>query len=167
MINEYPKAVYKSKEDTITVHSIEAEEKAADEGYGDYSVVVLGKKPQHIIDKEEKDSDLEELTAKIKAELQKDSETAIQAQAVSHNKIVEDLHKKLEASEKNLVESNKSFEKANKEKRQRPAGSRHRTTAPPSTRSASVTRAAGCSRCRTVRTRPPRGSSAPAQSDRR
>lgn len=47
---EYPRLVYKSRTDYKKVHSIADEELWAEEGYGAFEIVVLGRKPEGIVE---------------------------------------------------------------------------------------------------------------------
>lgn len=45
---EYPRIVYKSRGDYKKVNNIDEQEKLAEDGYGDFEIVVLGKMPEGI-----------------------------------------------------------------------------------------------------------------------
>lgn len=127
MKQQYPKILFKTKEDNITVHSAAAEEKAAEEGYGDYDVVILGRKPQKEVEAENQEA-LEkkieaEVTDKIRAEIKVEVTEEITAKmkgnfesvTEDYQRTIDNLYKKLEATEKNMAEVNKAFEKSQKE----------------------------------------------------
>lgn len=115
----YPKIVFKTREDSLTVASPEAEEKAIEEGYGDYDVVILGREPREEGVVQAPSEDAEEarmqITKEVTAKLNADYETAMKAQAEDHEKTLANLNEKLEASENNLVESNKALAELHKE----------------------------------------------------
>jgi len=67
MKQEYPKMVFKSREDNRIVNSISEQELALKDGYGDYEIVVLGRKPVKKDSPEEKKA----IEAKIKVDAEK------------------------------------------------------------------------------------------------
>lgn len=48
MLKEYPKMVYRTREDYKVVNNIDEEEFAAGSGYGEFEIMVLGRKPEGI-----------------------------------------------------------------------------------------------------------------------
>ena len=67
MKEQYPMLVYKTKEDRKKVNNIDEQEAAANEGYGRYSITVLGIKPA-IPEKEEIEEATNEILGKGKVE---------------------------------------------------------------------------------------------------
>ena len=51
-MNEYPKILYKTRQERTKVLNIDEEEVANKLGYGDYSIVILGIKPEVVEDVE-------------------------------------------------------------------------------------------------------------------
>ena len=54
MKQEYPRMVYKTREDYTIVNILDEEEAALKNGYGSFEIMVLGRDPEDLIKKEEK-----------------------------------------------------------------------------------------------------------------
>ena len=125
---EYPKMVYKSREDYKQVDSIDEEEAAAEDGYGAYAITVLGRKPgeeakpivpvkgvKHVFTEEE----LEEFKNKIVEDFKKEIIEALRSE------IKADLEDQYKAK---FEEEVKAFKKSEAEKAKKSKGNQKPST---------------------------------------
>ena len=143
-MTEYPKMIFKTRQDHTTVNSIEEEEAALKDGYGEYDIVVLGKKPKGKPGpkpKKEKDAELAEkekaalvelaaLVEKNKAE----EEAERQAAAKAEEKIKQEAKEKAEEEAKRqavLKSEEEARKKAESEVNHRKAGQTNKEKSTP------------------------------------
>ena len=76
IIEEYPKIVFKTRTDHRTVNDLEQEESALHDGYGEYEVVILKKKPHAVVEAEKREAMKTELRKELEKEMAEKSKAA-------------------------------------------------------------------------------------------